>query len=368
MSPRNIRPAAFALLAIGALVANQLSAQYSPPDAYSITETNSLFGPTSTTKIYRSGSKTMIESLTPVQQGIPKETHIRTFYDLSTGREWSVDLNAPSVPCGPGNFSGDWGDPFAFSAEMKSDLAKQNARPAGPATMNGIATTVFEVNTPQGHAKAWVENKYGLMIKAVMQSPDGQQKTLVEVKNFSMAMPPEAIMALPAACAGVTAAPAPVPDSQKFAAETGGTPDDFANAILPPASHNSCSVLFRVVHAGDMHDVAGGFVVGLDLNQYANGGAPSSSVGVSASGRPRFTGGTFNDVTAQFRQGVLRLDNVPPHFNMDVEFGNPGSSSALIYRQCFQPRTVLLLVLKNSAQLSDGADWVWVKSGKFAAR
>jgi hypothetical protein len=41
-----------------------------------------------------------------------------------------------------------------------------------------------------------------------------------------------------------------------------------------------------------------------------------------------------------------------------------GSSDALIYRQCFGPQTTLVLVVKNPNQLSDGADWLWRKSGK----
>ena len=42
-------------------------------------------------------------------------------------------------------------------------------------------------------------------------------------------------------------------------------------------------------------------------------------------------------------------------------------ASALIYRNCIAPQTVLLLVVKNPAKVTDGADWLWAKSGKFAA-
>jgi hypothetical protein len=43
-----------------------------------------------------------------------------------------------------------------------------------------------------------------------------------------------------------------------------------------------------------------------------------------------------------------------------------GSSSGLVYRHCFAPQTVPLMVVKNPAKISDGADLLWVKSGKYA--
>jgi hypothetical protein len=72
-------------------------------------------------------------------------------------------------------------------------------------------------------------------------------------------------------------------------------------------------------------------------------------------------------VTGQMRNGVLRIDNAPPQFDLEATFGNGGASSSLVHRQCFGPETVLLLVVKNPEKLSDGADLLWVKSGKFAA-
>jgi hypothetical protein len=89
-------------------------------------------------------------------------------------------------------------------------------------------------------------------------------------------------------------------------------------------------------------------------------------MGVGADGHVRFSGGGLHEVTAQIRNGVLRIDNVPPQFDLETAFGNAGSSSSLIYRHCFAPETVLLYVVKNPAKISDGGDWLWVKSGKYA--
>jgi len=59
---------------------------------------------------------------------------------------------------------------------------------------------------------------------------------------------------------------------------------------------------------------------------------------------------------------------VPAVFDVEITFagGNKGASSALIYRHCSGPQTVFLFVVKNPNQISDGADFLWVKSGKFA--
>jgi len=66
------------------------------------------------------------------------------------------------------------------------------------------------------------------------------------------------------------------------------------------------------------------------------------------------------------RSGVLRLDNVAKLFDLETVFTNGGSASGAIYRQCVAPRTALLLVVKNPQKISDGAEWLWVKSGKYA--
>ncbi|MGB6545602.1 MAG: hypothetical protein WBE97_08250, partial [Candidatus Acidiferrales bacterium] len=101
--------------------------------------------------------------------------------------------------------------------------------------------------------------------------------------------------------------------------------------------------------------------IGLDLDQNSNGGY---NVDVGLAGTAKFSGGAIKDVSTQIHNGVLRIPNVPKHFYMDVEFGDAGSASGLLYRQCFGAETTLVLVLKNPDKLSDGADWLWSKTGK----
>ena len=107
------------------------------------------------------------------------------------------------------------------------------------------------------------------------------------------------------------------------------------------------------------------YAVGLDLDQNDNGGMNVHySTDAGLAGTVRFSGGAIKDVSSQIHNGVLRIPNAPKHFYMDVEFGNTGSASALIYRQCFGAETTLLLVVKNVDNFSEGADWLWSKTGK----
>jgi hypothetical protein len=342
---------------------SQLHAQSAPPpDAYSVTQVNSMMGPAVTMQVYRDGSKALVEQSYLTQSG-GQSSHTRTLYDLQAHETYSWDASNAGVSCARGTFSGDWGDPLALAAELSADLAKQHPNQIGAETLNGISTKVMEAETPDGKAKAWVDEKSGLMIKLVMIPKAGQPQTLIEVKQLTLAKPAASYFALPPACAGVAKTPHAPIEAELIAADTGGNAADFANAIMPPPSKDSCAVLLKVVRAGSMEAVTSGFQVAIDTNVDLE--HPAHYVmGAGAGGRSTFSGGGLHEVTAQLRDGTLRIENVPPHFDLELAFGKAGYSSALIYRQCFAPQTTLLLVIKNLDMLSDGARWLWVKSGK----
>src|SRR5579859_281398 len=150
--------------------------------------------------------------------------------------------------------------------------------------------------------------------------------------------------------------------AQDIGKDTGGNPRDYMNAIYPPdtPSSASCTVVFKVVQAGTMAPVTSGFGAGLDLDQKPN--ASGYNVKQDAQGAS-FSGGTIRDVTSEFHNGTLRIRNAPPHFKLDVEFGEAAGGTgytALIYRQCFRPETVLYLVI-DSTSASPHGDWLWAK-------
>ncbi|MGO9257526.1 MAG: hypothetical protein ACLQU1_14620 [Bryobacteraceae bacterium] len=344
---------------LASLTAPGAQAQFAkPPEAYSVTEVSAMMGPSMAMKIDRDGAQVVVEStLAPPAGGSPAPaSHTRTYYDLRNHKNYTLDLGNPSAVCSRGDFSGDWGDPFEMSAGLMKELAPQNPRQTGSETVNGFATKVMETAAGPDKAKVWIDKTSGLVVKAQVGT-----QTVVEIKRLSLAKPAAALFALPAKCGA-----GPPTEAERIAAETGGNAGDFANAMMTGGSRNPCSVLLRVVRAGTMQPIISGFQVAIDTTVNPDH-PPAYSTRESADGHATFSGGALHEVTAQLRNGALRIDNAPPQFHLETYFGTAGDASALIYRNCVSPQTVLLLVVKNPAKITDGADWLWVKSGKFAA-
>lgn len=352
---------ALALMASGGTI---LSAQ-TAPTAYTVTVVNSLMGPGQQMTTYRLGNKALMDVIAADKANDPAATHTRTYYDLAGHRTfgWSVPSTA-DAGCGSGNFSGDWGDPFSGA----SDLTGPGSKQVGTETLHGIAATVYEGSAEGTSIKAWVDAKTGLVLKAQIAQGGAPLKTVIEVTSINLAPPPASVFAIPPVCAAAFAAPPPPTEEEKLAALTGSDAKDFARIESTTAtSSNTCTVLFKVVKAGTMEPITHGFQVAADL-LVATEGTPNYVFGVGGPGPATFKGGGIHEVTSQLRNGVLRLDNAPAKFALAVDFGSSGSADAdMIYRQCYAPQTVLLLVVNNTAKISDGADWIWVKSGKYAA-
>ena len=340
--------------AIGVLGAMVQAQSTQGPQAYSLTEINAMFGPAMTVEIHRDGAMAVLESSTG-----DRKVHTRTFYDLRNGKSYTLDLVNTSTPCGAGSFSGDWGDPFALSAELLREMASKNPKTLGTETVAGVTTKVMEVPDPKMTAKVWLDEKDSLVMKLAMAPPGGAAQTMIEVKQFALAKPPTSLFVVPPACAKAASSSQPT-EAERISAETGGNAGNYANAIMPPASKNACAVLFKVVEAGTLKPLSSGFQAAIDTQVDVNH-MPSYSMGIGQGGRVTFSGGHLHEVTNQMQNGVLHIDNAPPQFNMELAFGQSGDSSALIYRQCYGPETTLLFVVKNRQKLSDGGDWLWVK-------
>lgn len=319
-----------------------------PMIAYTVTETNSLFGPPALLKISRLGSKVLVEQ----SAADSPSTSTRTIHDLDKHKSFTVS----STGCSAATFSGDWGDPFAALDELTGPEAKQ----LGTEIILGYTANIVEAATPAATIRAWVDAKSGLVLKVQISQADRALRTVIEVTAVSFDPPPASLFVVPPDCAA-----APPTEDERLAALTGGHPGDFAQAIYASGSKDSCALQFRVVRARTMEPINSGFQVGVDLDSVTEA-TPSYVIGMSQSGHATFSGGGLHEVTSQMRNGVLRMDNIPAQFEMDLEFGAAGAASATLYRQCFAPRTVLLFVVNNPARLSDGGEWLWVKSGQFA--
>jgi hypothetical protein len=193
-------------LAGGALLAGfaptvSASQPAAAPTRFSITETLFLLVPDQILKIGRNGQSAIIEQTIPPRTGNPTGVRSRAYYDLKAGVSYTLDLIDPAIPCGPSNVTGDWGDPFAMSADLIGQMAKFHPTDAGAATVNGIATEVSVATTPDGKGKLWVEPKTGLIVKWVMTPPNGPPRTMIEVTSFNLTAPSPAALALPTKCA-----------------------------------------------------------------------------------------------------------------------------------------------------------------------
>jgi hypothetical protein len=322
-----------------------------PPEAYSMTEVNSMMGPSMTMQIDRDGSHVVVESTIATQPGAAPSasSHTRTYYDLQNHKNYTLSLSDAAAVCSRGDFTGDWGDPFEVAAGLMKELAPQNPKQIGTETVNGFATKTMQTAAGPDQAKVWLDTASGLVVKAQTGS-----QTILEIKRLSLVKPPAALFTMPAKCGA-----APPTRTEQIGAQTGGNGGDFVDAIRVQSSPNTCPVVFRVVHAGTMAPITSGFQLAIDRTPDDNS-ASHYSMDSTADGHLAFGGG-LREVTGQLQNGTMHLPGPPAQFYLEAGFGKGGSGGALIHRQCLGSPAVLLLVVKNPEKLTDGADWLWVK-------
>jgi hypothetical protein len=296
--------------------------------SYTVVQQNSLFGPDTTTSIYRDGSRVAIDVVHP-------DSHVRSVLNLQTHTSIGWDASQAGAECGNSTFQGNWGDPFVGAAGIMDEINKQHPTPAGTETVNGVSAKVseFVMEGTTGKSKVWIDPKSGMIMRILMAQPGGAPKVVFETTQMTFAAPPVAMFVL--ACK----APAPLPtDDDKIAAITGGPGSDYAFANKGEPTNGGCMILFHIVRAGSMTPVTSGFQIFVDGKE-----------------------------VPVLPNGLIRLVNMPKQFNLDVRVPS-GGATAPISRQCNKPQTTLLLVAKNWDKLGEGADWLWVKSGKFAGQ
>jgi hypothetical protein len=347
------------LLASSAL----LSAQTAPPTVYTITQAGG--SPGATTTIYCNGLKALMVMDLPAQGATPASiTH--DLIDIAAGTNYTWNPADSRVGCSVGTFSGDWGDPFAMTADLSDDIAKGNLKPTGTETVDGISAQIYEGVTQGTNIKVWLDRKDGLVLRAVANMPNAAPMTMVDITKVSFAPPPASLFALPAICAGVKPPPTP---AQLIADETGDDASNYVSAFTGPGSQNSCNVVLRVLQAKTMAPLTN-LQVAIDTQYDQNDpNPPHYTFGVADDGTETFSGGHLRQITTGIHGGIVSLGTVPPYFNLVVNAVHPGHSGGLglIYRQCLAPTTVLLFLYKNYGQQDESVDALWVKAGKNAA-
>lgn len=347
-------------LIVGATAA---CAQTPSPTSYTLTQAGAVPGVQST--IYRSGSKALIVNFMPAQGATPA-SKTYSLYDLAAGKNWAWDPDAKPILCSAGTFSGDWGDPFAMTADVSAGITKGELKSAGTATINGIAADIYTGSNSGATEKVWFDKKDGLVVRAEASMPGGQPMTLANVTRVSFVPPPASLLSLPATCAGAKTPPTP---AELAADETGDSGANYVNGSTGPGSKNPCSVVLRTVEARTMKPITH-IQVAVDTQYKQDDPTPPHYVfGVRNDGTSTYAGGHVRELTNSVHNGAVSLDTPPPYFMLGVNLIRPGHGAdlGLVYRQCFAPTQVLLYVVKDYGQSTESGDYLWVKSGKYAA-
>lgn len=186
---------AIILTMAGLMVAAPAGAQYPPaPTQYTVVNA----GGGQTQHFYRDGNRAMVELEMPKSSDQPVPIHMRTIVDVPSKTELSWDLLNAKIPCNS-PATGDWGDPFGLWQQMALDDSVPPAK-AGPATVNGMAATKFTKTSPEGTIELWRENRYGLLIKAVMTPKGGAPTEMFETKQFKVGPPAASEFTVPSRC------------------------------------------------------------------------------------------------------------------------------------------------------------------------
>lgn len=339
-------------------------AQAPTPTVYTITDAAG--DPGTQTTIYRSGSKALRVTFLPAKGATPANKTY-SLYDIAAGKNWTWNPEAKEVGCSIGTFSGDWGDPFAETPELLTDISKGQYKSGGTATVNGIATEIYTGSESGANIKLWFDRKDGLIIRVEAGMPGGQPMVSTNITKVSLAPPPMSLLNLPPICAGVKTPPTP---AELIADETGDSAANYVSAYTGPGSRNTCQVTLRVVDAKTITPVSNVQVAIDTTYNQDDPNPPHYTYGVGNDGRMSFAGGGLHEITNTVHNGVVVLNNLPSYFNLDVNVvEQPGraSSSGLVYRQCFAPKQVLLWVIKDRGKSTESSDVLWVKSGKYAA-
>jgi hypothetical protein len=351
------------LVCLGILALSPLTQAQTPPTAYTITQP--IVGSDGgTATIYRNGAQVVMEYIhANIPDGAQGHRSL-SLYDLNAGvsHTWDPAITPPS--CSVGKFSGDWGDPFASTAELTAAIAKGDLKPAGNESLHGIPTKVYAGVTQGTNLKLWLDEKDGLVIRLAFGAPGAAMQNMVDISKFSVGPPPASLFTMPAYCASLKPPPTP---AELIAEETGDSADNWVNAMYGPGSKNTCSIVLQVVAAKTMTPINRKYQVAIDTTYDQEHPSPYT-FGVGEDGTATFSGGGLHEITNQIHNGMLRIDNPPAYFTFSVNVPTPheGAPSGFIYRQCFAPVTMLYYVLKDPSDPGKGTDFLYAKAGKYA--
>ena len=337
-----------------------------PPTTYTVVQ--AIPGATAgTMTVYRSGAKAVIEYNHAAQADGTPASRSLTLYDLAAGASYTWDPAAKPIACSAGTFTGDWGDPYAMTAQLSAGIAKGDLKPAGAATLHGIPTKVY-AGTAQGmNIKAWLDEKDGLVLRAEFgRSRQPHADAWSTCKKSPSPRPLHRSSPCPQpAPASSRRPPPPISSPTKPAtpATTSSTP------CMAPAQRTPAIWCSESSRPRPWLPITGRWQAAIDTTYNMDSpNPPSYEFGSATDGTSTFAGGGLHEITSQIHNDMLRIDNPPAYFNLATNFIQPGRGAGigLIYRQCFAPITMLYLRPQRPQRSRPGGDFLYAKSGKYA--
>jgi outer membrane protein OmpA-like peptidoglycan-associated protein len=221
-----------------------------PPRTYSISELNNMMVPDLTVKLYRDGTKELVEQSRPKSADAPKGYRMRTLYDFQAHKLYTWDLVETSSPCGIQDIT-ETEAPEAFdvitgAARMAGEIAKRRPKTVVTETVAGGPAWIFETpdQAGRGTIKQWLTVKGDYLVKSALVPKSGPVEVMLEVTELSFEKPSASWFVLPPICAKSTAGATPVsasppPPSPASSSTAGQVSDADANALppglMPPA-------------------------------------------------------------------------------------------------------------------------------------
>jgi len=207
----NVRQALLSLLGLAfavVLIIPRLAAQSSTPQAYSLTEVTymtevSMFsGQASNLKVYRSGSKELVELTIPPWAAEPKGVHQRYLFDFQAHKAYLQDFSHNTCAWknyisarAPINY-----DPVTGGDMTPAQLAEAKQHAVGTEAVNGIPAWIMESDTKDSKFRMWIAQKGDFVVKLAIPGNDGKYGTMMEVKQVDFSPPAAALFVPPANC------------------------------------------------------------------------------------------------------------------------------------------------------------------------
>jgi len=163
------------------------------PTKYSLVSVNG----GETLHVYRDGNKAVVDLYMPKGAHHPA-IHTRSIIDVPSTENRTWNLLDPKTQC-DGMGKGDWPDPFA-AWKRSLDSFPGKLKKVGKGKVAGMAATVFESTAPQGSAKLWRDDRYGLLLKLVVKPKGRKAMPLVLVRSFKVGRPNPKELEVPARC------------------------------------------------------------------------------------------------------------------------------------------------------------------------